>query len=227
MIFKPLLIIARPLAIIKKMNEPLDINFLPKKIETKLTWQNLLINKRGYCQIKELEGWLNDSNSLLDNIEFKSKKSRLVLFYGPPGTGKTLTATLLGKYTNRDVYRIDLSFVVSKYIGETEKNLEKVFKKGENKNWILFFDEADALFGKRKEVQDAHDRHANQVGSYLLQLINNHSGLVILSTTLIENVDKESIRRFETIIEFKRLTFIKRMILRLKTFIFSEKQNQN
>jgi SpoVK/Ycf46/Vps4 family AAA+-type ATPase len=71
------------------------------------------------------------------------------LFYGPPGTGKTLTATLLGNQFEKDVYRIDLSQVVSKYIGETEKNLEKVFKKAENKNWILFFDEADALFGKR------------------------------------------------------------------------------
>ena len=84
------------------------------------------------------------------------------LFYGPPGTGKTLTAALLGKYTERDVYRVDLSMIVSKYIGETEKNLAKLFDKAEHKGWILFFDEADALFGKRTGVQNAHDRYANQ-----------------------------------------------------------------
>ncbi len=84
------------------------------------------------------------------------------LFYGPPGTGKTMTACLLGKSTGRDVYKVDLSLVVSKYIGETEKNLARVFDQAQHKGWILFFDEADALFGKRSETKDAHDRYANQ-----------------------------------------------------------------
>ncbi len=100
---------------------------------------------------------------LLDKVLGKKLKSGYrALFYGPSGTGKTLTATLLGKQFQKDVYRIDLSQIVSKYIGETEKNLEKVFSKAENKDWILFFDEADALFGKRTNVKDAHDRYANQ-----------------------------------------------------------------
>ncbi len=93
------------------------------------------------------------------------------------GTGKTLTATLLGKQFGKEVYRIDLSQIVSKYIGETEKNLEKVFAKAERQNWILFFDEADALFGKRTNVQSSHDRYANQEVSYLLQRIEDYPGL--------------------------------------------------
>ncbi|MFC1879734.1 ATP-binding protein [Chloroflexota bacterium] len=96
----------------------------------------------------------------------KIKPGYRVLFHGPPGTGKTLTATLLGKHTGRKVFRIDLSTVVSKYIGETEKNLAGLFDKARSKNWILFFDEADALFGKRTNVKDAHDRYANQEVSY-------------------------------------------------------------
>lgn len=96
-----------------------------------------------------------------------------VLFYDPSGTGKTLTATLLGKYTERNVYRVDLSMVVSKYIGETEKNLAKRFHKAKRKGWILFFDEADALFGKCTGVCSAHDRYANQEVSYLLQRVED------------------------------------------------------
>ena len=213
------------------MSETLDINILLEKIETKLTWQNLLINKRGYRQIKELEEWLKDSNSLLGNIEFKSKKSRLVLFYGPQGTGKTLTASLLGKYTNRDVYSIDLSLVVSKYIGETSKNLDRILSRAENQDCVLLFDEADALFGKRTEVRDAHDKYANQEVSYLLQLIENHEGLIILSTTFKENIDRAFLRRVETIIEFKQPSWLKRKIFwlknYLKTFIISRKVKRN
>ena len=125
-----------------------------------------------------------------------------VLFYGAPGTGKTFTAALLGKYTGREVYRIDLSMVVSKYIGETEKNLSNVFDKAENKNWILFFDEADALFGKRTGVNDAHDRYANQEVSFLLQRIESYDGLVVLSTNLKRNMDEAFTRRFQSIIYF-------------------------
>jgi SpoVK/Ycf46/Vps4 family AAA+-type ATPase len=124
------------------------------------------------------------------------------LFYGPPGTGKTFTATLLGKQFNRDVYRIDLSQVVSKYIGETEKNLEKIFQKAEDKNWILFFDEADALFGKRTSVSSSHDRYANQETSYLLQRIEDFNGLVILASNNKTNIDQAFLRRFNAIVHF-------------------------
>jgi len=133
----------------------------------------------------------------------KIKPGFKVLFHGPSGTGKTMTASLLGKYTGRDVYRIDLSMVVSKYIGETEKNLSKLFDKAANKDWILFFDEADSIFGKRTDVRDAHDKYANQEVSYLLQRIESHKGLVILASNMKSNIDSAFIRRFNTMIQFE------------------------
>jgi SpoVK/Ycf46/Vps4 family AAA+-type ATPase len=132
----------------------------------------------------------------------KLKPGYRAMFHGPPGTGKTLTACLLGKYTNREVYRIDLSMIVSKYIGETEKNLSKIFEQAEHKNWILFFDEADALFGKRTKVEDAHDRYANQEVSYLLQRIEDFEGIIILASNFITNIDDAFTRRFQTVINF-------------------------
>jgi SpoVK/Ycf46/Vps4 family AAA+-type ATPase len=104
----------------------------------------------------------------------------------PPGTGKTLTASLLGKRHNMDVYRIDLSTVVSKYIGETEKNLANIFDRAKHQNWILFFDEVDALFGKRTDTNTSNDRLANQEVAYLLQRVEDYQGMVILSTNLKE-----------------------------------------
>ena len=95
-----------------------------------------------------------------------------------------MTASLLGKTTGRDVYRIDLSTVVSKYIGETEKNLSRIFDQAQSKGWILFFDEADALFGKRTKVEDAHDKYANQEVSYLLQRIEDFDGIIILASNM-------------------------------------------
>ena len=124
------------------------------------------------------------------------------LFHGPPGTGKTLTAGLIGKATGKDVFRVDLSMVVSKYIGETEKNLSNLFDRAENKNWILFFDESDALFGKRTEIRDAHDKYANQEVSYLLQRIENFNGLTILATNFKANQDDAYTRRIQTKIYF-------------------------
>ena len=124
------------------------------------------------------------------------------LFYGPPGTGKTLAATLLGKRNGMDVYRVDLSMIVSKYIGETEKNLAKVFDLAENRDWILFFDEADALFGKRTSTQTSNDRHANQEVAYLLQRIEDFPGTVILATNLRTNIDEAFARRFQSMVYF-------------------------
>jgi ATPase family associated with various cellular activities (AAA) len=152
--------------------------FPAKKIETNLSWDDLVLPHDIKLQILDLENWIKHNETLLRDwgMAKRLKPGYRVLFHGPPGTGKTMTASLLGKYTGRDVYRVDLSTVVSKFIGETEKNLASLFDKAEDKNWILFFDEADSLFGKRTNVRDAHDKYANQEVSYLLQRVG-HPGL--------------------------------------------------
>jgi SpoVK/Ycf46/Vps4 family AAA+-type ATPase len=170
-------------------------------------------------QIDDIKIWLRHNEQLLkdSNLSKRLKPGYRALFYGPPGTGKTLTATLLGKEFNKEVYRIDLSQVVSKYIGETEKNLEKVFSRAENKDWILFFDEADALFGKRTNVSNAHDRFANQEVSYLLQRVEDFSGLLVLSSNFKTNLDHAFVRRFHAIVHFPMPTISERHALWLNT----------
>ncbi len=184
-------------------------------IETGLEWSDLILNEKTVLQIQEIETWLKYNDKLMNDLNMKNRirPGFRVLFSGPPGTGKTLTASLLGKYTNRDVFRIDLSLVVSKYIGETEKNLSKLFDRAENKDWILFFDEADALFGKRTGVRDAHDKYANQEVSYLLQRIESHAGLVILASNMKGNIDAAFTRRFNAVIEFNAPTAAERLQL--------------
>ena len=179
-------------------------DFPARNITTKMDWADLVLNPRTEQQIHDIKIWLDHNSSLLGDwgMEKKIKPGYRALFYGPPGTGKTLTATLLGKQFKKEVYRVDLSQVVSKFIGETEKNLEKVFQKAENKDWILFFDEADALFGKRSNVQNAHDKYANQEVSYLLQRVEDFPGLIILASNYKSNIDQAFIRRFNSIIHF-------------------------
>jgi SpoVK/Ycf46/Vps4 family AAA+-type ATPase len=193
----------------------LSSDFPAQLIETELEWNDLVLNEKTSSQIAEIEIWLKHNAVLMNDWGMKSriKPGFRVLFSGPSGTGKTLTASLLGKYTNRDVYRIDLSMVISKYIGETEKNLSKLFDRAANKNWILFFDEADALFGKRTNVRDAHDKYANQEVSYLLQRIESHAGLVILASNLKNNIDSAFTRRFNSIVEFDNPSAQERLIL--------------
>ncbi len=184
-------------------------------IETNLDWEDLILKGKTLEEIKEIEVWLQHNHTLMNDWNMKGiiKPGYRVMFYGLPGTGKTLTAGLLGKYTNKDVYRIDLSMVVSKYIGETEKNLSSLFDKAINKNWILFFDEADSIFGKRTNVRDAHDKYANQEVSYLLQRIEAHPGLVILASNFKNNIDTAFTRRFQSIIEFEVPTHTERLRL--------------
>lgn len=181
------------------------ISFPAKPLETALEWKDLIVREETLTQIKELEMWLEHNDTLLIEWNMKSriKPGYRVLFHGPPGTGKTLTASLLGKYTNKPVYRIDLSTVVSKYIGETEKNLAGVFNEAADKNWILFFDEADAIFGKRTNIREPYDTYANQEVSYLLQGIEEHPGLVILASNYKDNIDELFTRRFQSIIPFE------------------------
>lgn len=199
----------------KILKPKLSSNFPAELLETKLNWDDLVLNNNTIKEIKEIETWLHFNDVLLHdwNMKSKIKPGYRVLFYGAPGTGKTLTASLLGKYTKRDVYRIDLSMIVSKYIGETEKNLSSLFDKAINKDWILFFDEADAIFGKRTNVRDAHDKYANQEVSYLLQRIESHPGLVILASNFKSNIDTAFTRRFQSIIEFEMPQYNERLQL--------------
>jgi AAA+ superfamily predicted ATPase len=179
-------------------------DFPAEHIETELDWDDVVLHPDTMRQLHQIEHWVRFNETLLGDwgMRKRVKPGYRALFHGQPGTGKTLTATLLGKHTNRPVFRIDLSRVVSKYIGETEKNLARLFDRAEHKSWILFFDEADALFGKRTEIRDAHDKYANQEVAYLLQRIENHSGLVILATNQRGNVDEAFLRRFQTAIHF-------------------------
>lgn len=198
----------------------LSAQFPAQYITTKLDWEDLILPPKTLTQIQELKHWVHYNDTLMYDWDMhkKVKPGYRALFYGPPGTGKTLTATLLGKYTGKDVFRIDLSFVVSKYIGETEKNLANLFDKAQNKNWILFFDEADALFGKRTDVRDAHDKYANQEVAYLLQRVENYPGLVILSSNYKSNIDEAFTRRFNSIIQFPRPNSLDRQRLWAKAF---------
>jgi SpoVK/Ycf46/Vps4 family AAA+-type ATPase len=129
-------------------------------------------------------------------------KGLSALFTGSPGTGKTMASEVIAGELGLDLYKVDLSAVVSKYIGETEKNLSKIFREAESSNAILFFDEADALFGKRTEVADAHDRYANVEVSYLLQKMEEYEGVVILASNLRENMDEAFVRRLRFIVDF-------------------------
>ncbi len=181
-----------------------SMDFPAEQLETEMEWDDLVLHPNTLRNIREIENWITYNDTLLQDwgMHKKLKSGYRALFYGPPGTGKTLTASLLGKYTDKDVFRIDLSRVVSKYIGETEKNLSKLFDKAEHKNWILFFDEADALFGKRTDIRDAHDKYANQEVAYLLQRIETYNGLVILATNQRGNIDDAFARRFQSFIHF-------------------------
>lgn len=182
----------------------MSLRFPACRLETPLGWQDLVLPAQTMAQVLELEQWLRYEHVLMNDwgMRDKLRPGCRALFYGPPGTGKTFTASLLGKASARDVYKVDLSMVVSKFIGETEKNLATLFDKAEHKGWILFFDEADALFGKRTQVRDAHDRYANQEVSFLLQRIESYDGLVILASNLAANVDEAFSRRFEQMIHF-------------------------
>lgn len=179
-------------------------DFPAEQIHTLRSWSDLILPQATLDELQSIEGWYNSSHILMEDwgMQKKLKPGFRVLFYGEPGTGKTLAASLLGKYTKRPVFRVDVSMLISKYIGETEKQLAKLFDKAENKNWILFFDEADAIFGKRTSVKDAHDKYANQEVSYLLQRIETFSGLIILASNFKNNMDKAFTRRFHSCIQF-------------------------
>ncbi len=204
-----------------KLRKPLfSMDFPARSVTTTLNWDDLVLDAYTFNQLQEIKIWLEHGNTLLNDWDMKKriKPGYKALFYGPPGTGKTLTAGLLGRLANLDVYRIDLSMVISKYIGETEKNLEKVFTKAEHKNWILVFDEAEVLFSKRTSISDAHDKYANQEVSYLLQRLEDYNGLVILSSNMRSNVDEAFSRRLQSVIHFPLPKAAERFLLWSQSF---------
>jgi hypothetical protein len=179
-------------------------DFPARELTTLMEWEDLILPEATQTNLKELLVWSSYGQTLLDDLGMAKniQPGYRALFYGPSGTGKTLTAALIGKKVGKPVYRVDLSQLVSKYIGETEKNLEKIFSAAENQDWILFFDEADSLFGKRTGIGSSNDRFANQETAYLLQRIEVCQNIVILATNLKSNLDEAFSRRFQSIVYF-------------------------
>ena len=179
--------------------------FPARKLSTEYTWEDLVLSTPCRIQLNEMISWAEQSDTMKQE-SFKFDLPFVCLFHGAPGTGKTLSTKLLGKTLDREVYRIDLSMIVSKYVGETEKNLALLFDKAENQDWILFFDEADSLFSKRTSVNSANDKWANLEVSYLLQRLEEFGGMAILATNLLTNIEPAMRRRFRYVVEFKAPT---------------------
>ncbi|MDJ0755369.1 MAG: AAA family ATPase [Ardenticatenaceae bacterium] len=180
---------------------------LAQRVETAVTWDDLILPKREKAILHDIATQLRHRHTVYTRWGFSRKTGRglgiSALFAGPSGTGKTLAAEVIANALRLDLYKIDLSQVVSKYIGETEKNLAKIFDAAEAGGAILFFDEADALFGKRSEVKDSHDRYANIEVSYLLQRMEAYRGLAILTTNMKQALDGAFLRRLRFIINFR------------------------
>ena len=183
-----------------------DLAALARKIEPLYTWDDLVLPPDALRHLREICLQVIHRHTVLETWGFDRKlalgKGTNVLFAGPSGTGKTMAAEIISHELRLELYKIDLSSMVSKYIGETEKNLSHIFAVAESSNAILFFDEADALFGKRSEVRDAHDRYANVEISYLLQRMEEYAGIVILATNLRKNMDDAFVRRMHFSIDF-------------------------
>ena len=174
---------------------------LARKIDPRYTWDDIILPADQLTLLHEIVATVRGRATVMEawgvGKKLAASSGITTLFAGPPGTGKTMAAEVISNDLNLDLYKIDLSTVVSKYIGETEKNLERIFTEAQSSNAILFFDEADALFGKRSEVKDAHDRYANIETSYLLQRMEAYDGVTILATNLRANLDDAFTRRLQ------------------------------
>jgi hypothetical protein len=184
----------------------IDMGDLAQQITPRYTWDELVLPAEQIAQLREIPIRVQQRQRVLESWGYGVRIARNggvnALFAGESGTGKTMAAEVIAHELGLILYRIDISAVVSKYIGETEKNLRRVFEAAEASNAVLFFDEADALFGKRSEVKDAHDRYANIEVAYLLQQIEQYDGIVILATNLRQNLDQAFTRRLDFLIDF-------------------------
>jgi SpoVK/Ycf46/Vps4 family AAA+-type ATPase len=183
-----------------------SLGALATKVKTIHSWDDLILPRLTMQRVKEITAAIRNRHVVYSEWGFEKRIAAglglKVLFSGPSGTGKTMTAGVIARDLALDLYKIDLSGIVSKYIGETEKNLDRIFRAAQCSNAILFFDEADALFGKRSEVKDAHDRYANIEVAYLLQKIEEYAGVVILASNLSKNIDEAFSRRMHYVVEF-------------------------
>jgi SpoVK/Ycf46/Vps4 family AAA+-type ATPase len=179
---------------------------LARRIEPAYDWQDIVVAEDVLGQLRELADQVEQRSRVYERWGFGTKLGRgrgiTALFAGPSGTGKTMASEILARHLRLDLQRIDLAGVVSKYIGETEKNLRRVFDAAEASGAILLFDEADALFGTRTEVRDSHDRYANLEINYLLQRMEDYAGLAILATNRRAALDTAFLRRLRFVIEF-------------------------
>ncbi len=183
-----------------------SLGTLAVKVKPIHGWDDLVLPGATQSRIRELASAIRFRHVVYSEWGFERRiaagRGVKALFAGGSGTGKTMTASVIAQDLGLDLYKIDLSSIVSKYIGETEKNLDRIFQAAQSSNAILFFDEADALFGKRSEVKDAHDRYANIEVSYLLQKVEDHEGVVILASNLSKNIDEAFSRRLHYVIDF-------------------------
>jgi SpoVK/Ycf46/Vps4 family AAA+-type ATPase len=183
-----------------------NLTHLATKIQPRYTWEDIILPEDTLSQLHEMVNMVKHRPTVYDDWGFDRKlalgKGLSALFAGSSGTGKTMSADIMAGVLGLDLYKIDLSTVVSIYIGETEKNLDRIFTEAATSNAILFFDEADAIFGKRSEVKDSHDRYANIEISYLLQRMEMYDGVVILATNLRANLDEAFTRRLHFVVEF-------------------------
>jgi hypothetical protein len=179
---------------------------LATRLEPGYAWDDLVLPERQLDLLRSISAYLRHRDRVLSEWGYETTVSPAqglkVLFAGESGTGKTMAARVLGAALGLDLFAVDLATIVSKYIGETEKNLERIFSAADGSNAILFFDEADALFGKRSEVSDSHDRYANIEVAYLLQRMERYPGAVILATNFRRNIDDAFVRRLDFVIDF-------------------------
>lgn len=194
------------LAAASRWHSSRQLSGLAHKIDPRYGWDDIVLPDDQKTQLREMCNQFDNMALVYGEWGFQSKtnlgKGLNALFAGPSGTGKTMAADIMSGELGLDLYKIDLSGIVSKYIGETEKNLDRIFSEARDSNAILFFDEADALFGKRSEVRDSHDRYANIEISYLLQKVEEYQGIVILATNFRKNMDDAFLRRMHFVLEF-------------------------
>lgn len=185
-----------------------DASFPARPLGTVHTLDDVVLPVAQRTQLCGLVERIRDRAIVVDQWGFgghhDSVSGLVALFHGPSGTGKSMAATAIGRAAGLPVWQVDLSHVVSKYVGETSKQLSTVFDRAAREGWLLLFDEADAVFGKRTEVSDAHDRYANQDVSYLLTRLADHPGTVILTTNLLANIDDAFQRRLHVVVEFEQ-----------------------